>query len=232
MSHAAKAEVMPEDYEDLIYRVTYFFLGKVAHWIPRRVSPNQITVAAFVSALIGCLLLYVVPGPAGYLWWVAFNLLWYVLDALDGIHARLTGQCSELGGFLDHFFDTIYFIFMFAVFAVRFDLFAPLYIFILLLRTTAATSVFLVQVHTGRLVLGKFSGGFELLLMSSVMVLSYLYPHLDLTTAVSQPWLQTLAGALSLESGVFMKLTLLIYLVGVPINFVLQYRFVKKTLAS
>ena len=44
--------LMPEDYKDIIYRLTYFLLGKVAHYIPRSVSPNQITIVAFVCVAL------------------------------------------------------------------------------------------------------------------------------------------------------------------------------------
>ena len=82
--------IMPDDYEDVVYRFTYFLLGKIAHRIPRSITPNQITIAAFISALVGCALLYFIKSPVAYLWWVLFNFIWYILDALDGIHARLS----------------------------------------------------------------------------------------------------------------------------------------------
>lgn len=101
--------IMPDDYKDVIYRITYFLLGKVAHFIPRSITPNTLTITAFISALTGCLLLYLVQTPAAFLYWALFNFIWYMLDALDGIHARLTGQTSEFGAFLDHFLDNIFF---------------------------------------------------------------------------------------------------------------------------
>ena len=103
--------VIPEDYKDLVYRLTYFFLGKIAHLVPRSIKPNQITMLSFTSALIGTALLYFVQTPAAYLYWILFNFIWYLLDAMDGIHARLTQQTSEFGAFLDHALDNIYFIF-------------------------------------------------------------------------------------------------------------------------
>lgn len=222
-----KKAMIPESYKDYIYRLTYHLLAFIAPYIPRSIAPNQITVASFISALIACLFLYFVRSPAGYLFWAIFNFIWYILDALDGAHARLTGQSSEFGGFLDHFLDNVYFIFMFTVFVIRFDLLHPLYIFILLLRMSASTTVFLVQVHTGRLHLGRLSGGFELFLMTTVMILSYCFPYFNLSHYTNNPTIFYLIDLLNLHQGVFMKFILFIYAIGVPINFILQLNDVK-----
>jgi phosphatidylglycerophosphate synthase len=216
--------ILPEDYRDVVYRITYYLLGKVAHWVPRSITPNQITLTAFSSSLLSCLLLYVVQTPVGYLYWILFNFIWYILDALDGIHARLTQQTSEFGAFLDHFLDNIFFLFMLTVFTVRFDLAHTFYIFILFMRITAAATVFIVQVHTQRLYLTRFSGGLELLLFTSVMWFSYLYPNFN----ASDYFPNMMVDYLSLQQGCFMKLALLVYLIGIPINFLISIRFVQK----
>jgi phosphatidylglycerophosphate synthase len=185
---------------------------------------------AFFSALIACFLLYFCKTPAAYFYWAIFNFIWYLLDALDGIHARRTQQTSEYGAFLDHMLDNVYFIFMFAVFVVKFHLLYPLYVFIIILRITAATTVFIAQVHTGKLYLSKFSGGLELFLMTSVMLLSYFYPNLNLTTMLQNPILVKAMLFLALDQGVFMKIALLVYLVGVPLAMLITARFVKQEL--
>ncbi len=210
--------IMPSDYEDIIYRWTYLALKGVARYIPSSIHPNKISFAAFLSAMTACAFMYFDSSPTGCLYWVIFNLMWYVLDTLDGLHARLSGQTSEFGGFLDHFLDNVFFVFMFTVFTMRFDLLHPLYIFIILMRFTASTVVFLVQHHTRTMYLTKFSGGGEMLLMTAAVLLSYFYPAFDLTQYIS-------VSGLYLEQGVFMKLTLLIYMVGIPINMALMYRF-------
>ena len=224
--------LMPEDYKDIIYRLTYFLLGKVAHYIPRSVSPNQITIVAFVSAMIACALLYFISSPMAYLYWAIFNFIWYVLDALDGIHARLTRQTSEYGAFLDHVLDNIFFLIMFTVFTIKFDLSHPLYVLALMTRITAAVMVFIVQVHTGKLYLSKLSGGLELLLMTTVMLLFYFFPYFDPSLYTSNAVFLHLIQVLDLQQGAFMKITLWIYLVGVPISFIFLFRFVKQEFAS
>ena len=220
--------IIPKEYKDLGWRLTYFLLGKVAHFIPRSIKPNQITVGAFMAALMACALLYFLKSPVGLLYWALFNFVWYILDALDGIHARLTQQTSEFGAFLDHFLDNISFIFTFTVFALYFDLLHPLYLFILLARFTAATTTFLVQMHTGKLPIGKFTGSSEAILMTAVMFLTYYFPGVDLSHYAHSTTLLYGVNALSLHQGVFMKLVLLFYAIAMPINFVAQWRFVKK----
>lgn len=220
--------ILPEEYKDLGWRLTYFLLGKVAHLVPRSIKPNQITATAFLSTLVASALLYFVKSPVGLLYWALFNFIWYLLDALDGIHARLTQQTSEFGAFLDHFLDVISFIFAFTVFALRFDLLHPLYLFVLLVRFTGATTTFLVQMHTEKLPIGKLTGSSEAVLMTAVMFSTYYFPHFALRHYTSNAALLHLMDVLSLNQGVFMKLVLLIYLVVLPINFVQQWRFVKK----
>lgn len=225
-----KNGVIPSDYNDYIYRLTYYLLTPLAPHIPKRISPNQITVLAFLSALTGTALLYFIKTPMAYIYWVIFNLIWFLLDALDGMHARLSNQSSEYGAFLDHALDNIYFIFMLTVFAAKFDLLHMLYIYIIILRVTAAVMVFTVQCHTKRLYLSRFSGGLEFLLFSTAMILSYYYPHMNPALLTTNSFLLKCIDALSLQQGLFMKCALLVYFIGVPVNMILQFQFVKKVL--
>lgn len=228
-----KKTAIPDDYHDYIYRATYLLLLKVAPYVPRKITPNQITIAAFISAMLGTALLYFVQSPSAYLYWVVFNFIWYILDAMDGMHARLSGQTSEYGAFLDHALDNIYFLFMLTVFAVKFHLLSLLYVYILILRVTAAVMVFTVQCHTRRLYLSRFSGGLELILLNIVMILSYCFPTINPVYITHNPFLLYWIQLLDLQQGMFMKLILLVvYAAGIPINFILQFRFVHKTLSA
>lgn len=218
----------PDDYKDYVYRFTYFCLTGLAKRIPQKITPNQITLVSFFCAMFGTFLLVAVKSPMAYLYWVIFNFAWYILDALDGMHARLSGQGSEFGGFLDHALDDIYFLFMLTAFAYKFDLLHLFYVYILLLRVTCALSVFLVQAHTGRMYLSRFSGGVELILLTIAMILSYCYPHFDLTAHVTSHFWLSVASFLSLQKGVFIKIAFLPYLIGVPITIAQHFVFVKK----
>jgi phosphatidylglycerophosphate synthase len=221
-----------DEYNDIIYRYTYYALQSVAPRIPNAIHPNQITWLAFSCSMLSCAFLYFVHTPAAYLYWVLFNSLWYIFDALDGMHARISKQSSEFGGFLDHFCDNIFFIFMFTVFVTKFDLLYPFYIFIILARFTMCAVVFLVQNHTGKMYLPKVSGGGELLLMTAAMILSYFYPHLNLLQHIHNPAMLGIATWLQLDSGVFMKIVLIFYLIGLVPSFIKQYNFARKELCA
>ena len=225
-----KQKMIPTDYQDYLYRFTYFLLSYVAHYVPKSITPNQITLTAFGFAMLGNGLLYFIHTPQAYLYWVGCNLIWFLLDALDGMHARLSNQTSEYGAFLDHAMDNVYFLFMLTVFALKFDLTHILYVYIIILRVTAAVTVFTAQCHTKKLYLAKFSGGLEFVLLSLAMILSYLFPNGDLTHWVHHPLLQQVIILLDLQQGVFMKLALLIYFIGAPIAILQQFRFVHTVL--
>lgn len=221
-----------DEYNDVIYRYTYYALQSIAPRIPKSIHPNQITWTAFTCSMLSCVFLYFVQTPAAYLYWVLFNSLWYIFDALDGMHARITKQSSEFGGFLDHFLDNVFFTVMFTVFAIKFNLLHPFYVFIILARFTLCTVVFLVQNHTGKMYLSRFSGGGELLLMTTVMILSYCYPHFNLLQYIHNPTLLNIATWLNFDSGVFMKIVLIFYLIGMVPQYWIQYRFAQKALVK
>ena len=225
-----KNQIIPSDYHDYIYRFTYFLLSFVAPYIPKSVTPNQITLLAFFFAMVGNACLFFIHTPIAYLYWVLFNLVSFLLDALDGMHARISGQSSEYGAFLDHAMDNIYFLFMLTVFAAKFDLTQILYIYIIILRVTAALMVFTVQCHTGRLYLSKFSGGLKFLLFSGAMVLSYAFPHANPLMWTQNAMFQNAVSFLNLQNGIFMKMALLCYFIGVPIAITQQFLFVNTVL--
>ena len=221
----------PPGYNDYIYRLTYYLMKPLAPYIPPSISPNSITVIAFLSAMTGTALLFFINTPVAYLYWILFNFIWFLLDALDGIHARYSNQTSEYGAFLDHSLDNIYFIFMLTVFVAKFHLMSLLYIYIIILRVTAALMIYLVQSHTGKTLLCKFTGGLEFLLFNAVMVLSYCYPHINPAQLTNNVFLLQAIHFLDLQQGMFMKLALLVYFFGAPLNMFFQFRFVKRTLA-
>lgn len=221
---------IPDGYQDYLYQLTYRLLIGVTPWIPSYVKPNYITVAGFIFAMTGTALLFLIKTPIAYLYWIFFNLMWFILDALDGMHARLTQQTSEYGAFLDHSLDLIYFLFMFTVFVVKFDLTHILYVYIIILRITISALVFVVQCHTRKLYLTKFSGGLEFLLLNAVMLLSYFFPHANPAHWTHHSILLHWINVLDLRQGFFMKIALWAYFIGVPINTVKQFRFANQIL--
>lgn len=75
--------------------------------LPRRLTPNQITVAGQLAAGAGFLLAALgrpLP-PAGCVLLAGLVLFYIVADCIDGLFARHTQRTSRLGEMLDHWLD-------------------------------------------------------------------------------------------------------------------------------
>lgn len=86
------------------YRVYAPIFEKIESFIPRQITPNMISCASFV--LLTALFLsksYYNP----YIFSFCLFIYW-ILDNIDGIHARNTKQTSSLGEILDHCGDAYY----------------------------------------------------------------------------------------------------------------------------
>ena len=103
------------------------------------------------------------------------------------------------------------------------------YIYTLCLRNAAALMVFIVQCHTKRILLSRFSGGTELILLSAGMYLTYLFPHFNPALYTSNSICLHLIDFFSLQHYLFIKITFLTYAIGIPITIWLQFRFVARS---
>lgn len=72
-----------------------------------RITPNQVTLAAFVVAGAGAAVLASWPGYVGLIVGVLIYEASYVLDCVDGMLARLRNQQSVQGHLLDFLMDEI-----------------------------------------------------------------------------------------------------------------------------
>jgi phosphatidylglycerophosphate synthase len=86
---------------------------------PTRITPNQITLCAFVVALGSAALIALWPGYWGLLLGVIAFELSYVLDCADGMLARLRGIQSRAGHLFDFLMDELKAFVILAVVAVR-----------------------------------------------------------------------------------------------------------------
>lgn len=73
--------------------VVYFFAE-------RKVTPDQVTLLSLIVGWTSSLFL-AAPSSMSMLLGAFFLEIYYVLDSVDGQLARLTGQCSKTGAFLD-----------------------------------------------------------------------------------------------------------------------------------
>jgi len=86
----------------------------IAEKLPRRLSPNAITLFGLLSSFTTCVLAAYhscIGNEEGFrsmLYFCAFGFfLWLVCDNLDGIVARLRGCCGPFGEVLDHGGDAV-----------------------------------------------------------------------------------------------------------------------------
>ncbi|KAH8851199.1 Cholinephosphotransferase 1 [Schistosoma japonicum] len=77
-------------------------------YIPTSIAPNTLTlIGLFANVFALCLLLSYGAGSVTSLVFVLCVFIYQTLDALDGLHARRTGSCSQLGELFDHGCDTL-----------------------------------------------------------------------------------------------------------------------------
>ena len=91
---------------DHIYRP---FFEKIQKYIPLWIHPNMITISSFI--IIN--LIYIYELYYNNLIFTIGILSYWILDNLDGIHARASKQTSAIGEILDHCGDSYMFIIIF-----------------------------------------------------------------------------------------------------------------------
>jgi phosphatidylglycerophosphate synthase len=97
-----------------------------------RVTPNQVTLASFVVAVLAAALLVVLPGRTGLIVAVLVYQASYVLDCADGMLARWRGIASPAGHLLDFLMDELKAFAILAAAAVRLQQEHPTQPFLLL----------------------------------------------------------------------------------------------------
>ncbi|WP_017606961.1 CDP-alcohol phosphatidyltransferase family protein [Nocardiopsis alkaliphila] len=120
MSRFTFAQVKEETYKAKDAWWTVFLVdplaGRLVVWTANRtnITPNQLTLGAGVLGLLSavCFAAPVWAGDLGWAWLVAGALLFhlsFVLDCMDGKIARLKGNGSVFGAWVDFVFDRIRF---------------------------------------------------------------------------------------------------------------------------
>lgn len=107
IANLAKSKHVPAPYtsvDNLMEPLWLFLAGLVPRWV----SPNLVSVVGgLCSTMSSCLALIAVASRSTSLcvWSGAFLLAYMNADAVDGKHARATGQTSPLGAIVDHGID-------------------------------------------------------------------------------------------------------------------------------
>jgi len=160
---------------DLVDRLFYPLLFRITKHIPSSIKPNYLTVAAFIFGVLSAISLICITSKYALIVSSLCIFFWWFFDGLDGIHARNTNQCSTFGAFLDHFFDTLFAgIFLFAV-LYYFNLFSPLFVFLVILRLMTQAVFFLSQVFIRVLFLPKLGPSCETFAVIVIFILVFFY---------------------------------------------------------
>ena len=204
--------------DDLIDNLTYGAYVSIARVIPASVTPNALTVANFACAMFACACLLVIEAHWALLVAPVFLYLYTLLDSLDGIHARQTGQTSPFGHFLDHFLDGFTWFFLYFVVLVRFELMSVLFLFLIMLRLLIQSFGFLTEVVTGKLYLPKLGPTCEMFGYCIGFIVYYFFPGtIDLGAALDGSWMLPLLERLDLVELNAIKILLLFYIIGLPL---------------
>jgi len=84
------------------------FLVPLAQRMPSYITPNHITILSFFFILIAGIFIYLAKyDPSLFLWAALFMFLFALIDSLDGFLARIRGQITKSGSFLDYTLDKL-----------------------------------------------------------------------------------------------------------------------------
>ena len=126
------------DSRDVVFEALKPAYVWIARQVPRAVTPNQLTLAGLGCAASAAIVLLLWRNNAACFVAAGLLFLYETFDALDGLHARNTGQSSLFGAYLDAIVDSAQAGLIYFVLLVRYELYAPIYIFVLALRMMLA----------------------------------------------------------------------------------------------
>ena len=211
--------VLASGNRDIVDRFLYHaILVRIAPYIPRSITPNQITLAAFFCFLSGSLSLLMIESPVALLLQVAGIAFGLTLDCLDGLHARLSGQTSRFGSFFDHYCDQIAYLFFYFAIVIRFKLATPVFLFLIMARMTLAAVAFLHQAETRAFELPPTGPSFEYAVYCLFLCWSFVQPGdlVVLSNWVTNVRLLELVERFDLNHLTVMKVAILGYAASLP----------------
>lgn len=86
-------------------------------FVPEYIAPNVLTISGFGCVLLSYIISLLCNNFIGYVLMAFLTFAYMLLDAIDGKHARNTGNSSPLGEYLDHSCDNISTVFMIYIIA-------------------------------------------------------------------------------------------------------------------
>lgn len=109
MKDEAHYEYRFTDHSIMLRLLERAFFAPIVRALPRRITPNQITITGQLAAVAAFALVVIARplGAAGYVGLAALAGFYVLADSIDGLFARHTRQTSRLGELLDHWLDAI-----------------------------------------------------------------------------------------------------------------------------
>jgi phosphatidylglycerophosphate synthase len=208
--------------------------GGIAAKVPKQVSPNQLSLLGFGCAVMAAAVLVAWSDPAACVVAGILVLLFGVFDCIDGIHARNTGQSSLFGAYLDAAVDAMMAGLIYPALIVRYQLYAPIFIFTACFRPVVACMIHACTAETRVRIDPEFGSLSENLTMSAMLFAAGAFPGAINLVDVIGPeswWTHMLVGQKLAELTV-VKGAMLFAAVALPLTAVRGVLEAKAMLAS
>jgi len=175
------------DSRDLAFEALKPAYEWVARRVPGAITPNQLTLSGFGCAILAAVILLAWRANTACFVAGCLLFLYEMFDALDGMHARNTGQSSPFGGYLDAAVDAAQAGLIFSVLVVRYELYAPIYIFALSFRMVLACLIHAYTVESRVRVNPEFGSTAENYMIVGTLFAVGLFPgSLDLLSMIGR----------------------------------------------
>jgi phosphatidylglycerophosphate synthase len=187
---AAWIEPIRNENRDVSYRYLAPLYGRIAAKVPRQISPNQLSLLGLGCAVMAATVLMAWSDPLACLAAGVLVLLFGMFDCIDGMHARNTGQSSLFGAYLDAVVDVMMAAIIYPALIVRYELYAPIYVFTACFRLVVACMIHACTAETRVRIDPEFGSVSENLTMSAVLFAAGAFPGavnlVDMTGP--EPW--------------------------------------------
>ena len=219
---------MKHNNNDVVDAILYPYYEKLVRFIPRPITPNQLTLIGFFSALAACVCLLVIPYREKLLLAAVLLYFWSFFDAMDGILARSKGDGTGFGSFLDHTVDAIAVLILFATILYAFQLNQIAFILAYGLRMLVSVTTYVLSSHVDYLYLSRIGPTSEQFLCILLFVVTYFYPG-DL---ISYQGAFKIFGDLTGRSGIsVIGLGMLSYYLVVPVTVIQHFLLARRELS-
>lgn len=169
-------EPIRNENRDVSYRYLAPLYGRIAAKVPKQVSPNQLSLMGLGCAVMAAAVLMAWSDPLACLPAGVLVLLFGMFDCIDGMHARNTGQSSLFGAYLDAVVDVLMAGIIYPALIVRYQLYAPIYVFTACFRPVVACMIHACTAETRVRIDPEFGSVSENLTMSAVLFAAGAFP--------------------------------------------------------